>query len=499
MFVSRNAVPDTASLIGVGRLYYTMLAPGTDVEMRQNGSIRLILETPASPELVEAYRKDDREQLKTLLNQRFDLERADYTIGDLPSLSFTFKPGPAFPNYPDVPPAPLPDRLVFGILFQEVGAAREFIDAVSLTKDLLVGTDALIASFDSWCPSESSPSFFGTRALAHDLINASVLAATFPPMEGQGVNAVVVDEGFLTARLQVRHPGFAYGGGWIVNQPGMPPRQPGMPVDPDGHEHHGWAEHSFYSASRAAVRLSNAARAHHERGELYGLGARPTSFVLATIALWRALNLVAGSWVFSNAWGIYDRRLEALPGSYTNNANHPYNLQVMAADVVRHDQVYAAGNCGLFCPNLRCGPGDQGPGQSILGANSHPRVYRQWGPCAQMGSGWATRHRGRGSPASHHSVAVLWRSRTFARQAISLRIGTHISSAPAHRPRAASLPALSPPCAALLLWPACRRGRCADICVTAPECPQVRRRPGTCVTATDFNLQGTLGSILGVP
>jgi hypothetical protein len=38
------------------------------------------------------------------------------------------------------------------------------------------------------------------------------------------------------------------------------------------------------------------------------------------------------------------------------------------------DQVFAAGNCGVFCPKMNCGRGDRGPGQSIFGANSHPSV-----------------------------------------------------------------------------------------------------------------------------
>jgi subtilisin family serine protease len=39
-----------------------------------------------------------------------------------------------------------------------------------------------------------------------------------------------------------------------------------------------------------------------------------------------------------------------------------------------HDVVFGAGNCGEFCPSSRCGPGVQGPGNSIFGANSHPKV-----------------------------------------------------------------------------------------------------------------------------
>jgi subtilisin family serine protease len=38
------------------------------------------------------------------------------------------------------------------------------------------------------------------------------------------------------------------------------------------------------------------------------------------------------------------------------------------------DMVFAAGNCGQFCPSRLCGTDDVGPGHSIIGANSHPDV-----------------------------------------------------------------------------------------------------------------------------
>src|SRR5205823_9370499 len=143
----------------------------------------------------------------------------------------------------------------------------------------------------------------------------SALGATFPPMDGHGVNVVVVDEGFSKALLQVRHPGFAYGGGWIVNQPTMPVRLPGAPVDLNGHGTM-IARNIPSIAPRARLfdfpmlpeRITNVGG--------YMLWAYAAFlFVLATIVLWRRLNLVPGPWVFSNAWGIYDRRLEALSGN----------------------------------------------------------------------------------------------------------------------------------------------------------------------------------------
>nr|WP_256476311.1 S8 family serine peptidase [Siccirubricoccus soli] len=193
-------------------------------------------------------------------------------------------------------------------------------------------------------------------------------------MQGQGVNLIVVDEGFSEGRLRLRHPGFAFGGGWLVKQPGHPLRLPGAPADPDSH---GTMVARNILAVAPRVRLFDFPLLPDRITDVlqYMLWAQAQlNIVLASIAAWRALHLVRGPWVLCNAWGIYDRRLEFVPGDYTDNAKHPYNLRVTDADAKSIDQVYAAGNCGQFCPNMRCGPADHGPGQSIFGANSHPRV-----------------------------------------------------------------------------------------------------------------------------
>jgi hypothetical protein len=53
---------------------------------------------------------------------------------------------------------------------------------------------------------------------------------------------------------------------------------------------------------------------------------------------------------------------------------NPLNQIVRALDERGFDQVFGAGNGGQFEPHPLCGPGDIGPGQSILGANSSPSV-----------------------------------------------------------------------------------------------------------------------------
>jgi hypothetical protein len=81
-----------------------------------------------------------------------------------------------------------------------------------------------------------------------------------------------------------------------------------------------------------------------------------------------------GPWILVNAWSIFDRSTEYPRGDYTENPHHPLN--VIIDDIVDDDVdiLFAAGNCGQFCPDRRCGKLDVGPGSSIFGANSHRRV-----------------------------------------------------------------------------------------------------------------------------
>jgi subtilisin family serine protease len=84
-----------------------------------------------------------------------------------------------------------------------------------------------------------------------------------------------------------------------------------------------------------------------------------------------------GSLVVNNSWGLFDRSDDAAvgtPENYSANANHPFNQIVAALVTSGADVIFAAGNCGVDCPDGRCGVNDVGPGASIHGANSHPAV-----------------------------------------------------------------------------------------------------------------------------
>jgi subtilisin family serine protease len=74
--------------------------------------------------------------------------------------------------------------------------------------------------------------------------------------------------------------------------------------------------------------------------------------------------------VLSNSWGIFQESWDA---TYARNPNHPFTRKVIEALDEGIIVLFAAGNCGGTCPDGRCGA-DNGPGRSIWGANSHPRV-----------------------------------------------------------------------------------------------------------------------------
>jgi subtilisin family serine protease len=73
--------------------------------------------------------------------------------------------------------------------------------------------------------------------------------------------------------------------------------------------------------------------------------------------------------ILTNSWGIF---ATASAPDYVNNPNHPFTRKVVEAIDAGIIVLFAAGNCGDTCPDGRCA--SSGPGQSIWGANGHPRV-----------------------------------------------------------------------------------------------------------------------------
>jgi hypothetical protein len=78
-----------------------------------------------------------------------------------------------------------------------------------------------------------------------------------------------------------------------------------------------------------------------------------------------------GPWVLCNAWAVYNLADDPPPPNPLNYGQNPLNLMNMGVANLPQsglaDVVFAAGNCGQFCPDDRCGPADIGPGRSIYG------------------------------------------------------------------------------------------------------------------------------------
>jgi subtilase family protein len=77
--------------------------------------------------------------------------------------------------------------------------------------------------------------------------------------------------------------------------------------------------------------------------------------------------------VISNSWGVFDPSWDfppGHPGRYIDNPNHPFNLLVGVLVTSGVDIVFAAGNCGAQCPDIRC----VGTTGTISGANAHADV-----------------------------------------------------------------------------------------------------------------------------
>lgn len=78
--------------------------------------------------------------------------------------------------------------------------------------------------------------------------------------------------------------------------------------------------------------------------------------------------------VVTNSWGIYHPSWDfppGHPGRYVDNPNHPFTALVSVLARAGADILFAAGNCGGQCADMRCQSRTTG---SIMGANASPDV-----------------------------------------------------------------------------------------------------------------------------
>jgi hypothetical protein len=272
-------------------------------------------------------------------------------------------------------------ELVVSYRFTDPVRVKEFIGlvgnalAADPTADIRnVGADVGVGGSDHWCPGVARAALFRDRAAARRTINAAALGPNF---SGQRVNVVIIDEGLNQAAL-----GANWGDGldWVQSNGPLVLR--------------GTAQRTSHGMMIARSILDLAPNAKlfdlpllPERiakvDPYIGTSANTSSAFSAYAALFACIagwhtHGFPGPWVLVNAWAIYDRSSEAAAGNYTeNNAltsttlDHPFIQQVKAAaNGHNFDVIFAAGNCGVFCPRIRCGGRDRGNHNSIWGANA---------------------------------------------------------------------------------------------------------------------------------
>jgi hypothetical protein len=272
------------------------------------------------------------------------------------------------------------DMIVFALEPLDSRQAAELQEKAELARlegrlaEAHVSVDLPIAPTDVWCPQEASFPLFGQRDLALAQINAG--AAATKGALGDDVNVVIVDQGINLPVLQHRFPGVNFVGGWIVDEygrggpPGPPTlKNPGTWLDGHGTK---MAEMVLSVAPHANI-FDLPLLPSHIRG-LQGFlsWAAGIYWNLMVLIPWlRQFQRFRGPWVLCNAWAVYDLRDDPPPPSLVNygqNPMHALNFAVNSLSLLGlADIVFAAGNCGQFCPDDRCGAGQIGPGRSIYG------------------------------------------------------------------------------------------------------------------------------------
>ena len=230
------------------------------------------------------------------------------------------------------------------------------------------GIDLPMGPQSWWCPGQG-PSHFGDRAEAERLIHAGALR---DPRRDARVNLVIIDQG-----LPADFPFAGDRDGWLVDD--TEAHETRLPFQGRGRHAAMVARNALAFVEPANVKLWDCPllpdRIDH-LGIFLSYADVALGQMIDAIKEYRKQNPGSGSWVLVNAWGVWDTSQDRPEPklNYARNIGHPLNLKVARLDELGFDQVFAAGNCGQFCPPTRCGPLDRGPGRSIHGANSHPLV-----------------------------------------------------------------------------------------------------------------------------
>jgi hypothetical protein len=272
------------------------------------------------------------------------------------------------------------DMIVFALEPLELDQAAELQEKAEIAQmegqlaEARVSVDLPIAATEVWCPQEASFPLFEQRDLALAQIKASAAAAK--GALGDDVNVVIVDQGINLPVLQERCMPVNFAGGWIVDKygrggpPGPPePMQPGSWLDGHGTK---MAEMVLSVAPRANIFDLPLLPSQIVGLPGYLAWAAGVYWLLRGVIPWlRKIPRFSGPWVLCNAWAVFDLRDDPAPPSPLNYGRNPaHGLNLAVASLPSNglaDIAFAAGNCGQFCPDPRCGAGQIGPGRSIYG------------------------------------------------------------------------------------------------------------------------------------
>jgi Subtilase family len=250
----------------------------------------------------------------------------------------------------------------------------------SLVYDVHVAIDLPtgLADAEVWCPQEASFPLFGDLNLALMQMRAPVGGA-----DGRNVNVVIIDQGINRNILQQRVPGANFLGGWFTPEfdKGGPRGQ--FKLIPPG----AWPDDGLGPRVTHGTKMASLVLAVAPKARILDLALLPSHILdlggflaWAVAAYWSLIGDIAflkqldpafrGPWVLNNSWGVFDLSADNPPPpwpKYGSNPNHPMNQVVATATRLDIDVVFAAGNCGQFCPDPRCGASQIGPARSIYG------------------------------------------------------------------------------------------------------------------------------------
>lgn len=209
----------------------------------------------------------------------------------------------------------------------------------------------------------------GTAADVASLLGVAQLQSH--GMDGHGVGVAIVDTGINQAHLNAKgqtqtiDPTLSFTPAGVATAPGQHPLGHGTMCAFD-----------TGIAAPAATLLDHAVLLSRTGGQTVMSGLLSDAIRSYSVLLTHLLAPSADPvrLVVNNSWGMFNPAWDfpiGHPGNYSDNMNHPFNVIVSSLEAAGADIFFAAGNCGVDCPDGRCAFGGTRP---ICGANSHPSV-----------------------------------------------------------------------------------------------------------------------------